>query len=147
MILSILPPMGKPFKWIEPSEKEIENAILEFLNYQVGVFAFKVNTMGVYDQRGGFYRKLSKHVIPGTPDVIACVDGLFAGFEIKTKTGRQSNEQKLFQEKLISKSNGLYFIVRSVKDAEQALASVRGNKEHVYTQITHPNPWERVEDC
>lgn len=116
--------MGKTF-CLDPSEKEIENSVLEYLRYQVGVFAFKVNTMGVYDQRGGFYRKLSKFILPGTPDIIACVSvkgvGVFLCFECKAPDGRQSKDQKIFQEKLQDQSNGFYFIVRSIKEAEIAL--------------------------
>ncbi len=123
--------MSKPFKWVDPSEKEVENAILEFLKHQVGVFAFKVNTIGVYDQRGGFYRKLSKFVIPGTPDIVACVSiepgkpGVFCGFEVKSISGRQSKEQKAFEERLKERANGFYFVVRSIKDVEDALRKVK----------------------
>lgn len=121
--------MPKTLQWIEPTEKEIENAILEYLSYQSGVFAFKVNTMGVYDQRGGFYRKLSKYVKPGTPDIICIVEVLgfpvFVGMECKSTTGRQSKEQKAFQQDLENRVNGFYFVVRTLKDAEAALHLVR----------------------
>lgn len=113
------------------TEKQIENTILEFLKYKPGVFAFKVNTMAVFDKsRGkGFYRTLSKHVIAGTPDIIACVSvkgvGAFVGMEVKSDKGKQSKEQKSFQQKLQTRSNGYYFTVRSVKDADDALESVK----------------------
>lgn len=112
-------------KWAIPSEKEIEKAILHFLNYQVGVFAFKVDTQARFDPRIGRYLPLNKLILPGTPDIIACVNGLFAAFEVKNEKGRQSAHQKAFEEFLKSKSNGLYFIVRSVKETEEALAIVR----------------------
>lgn len=116
-------------KWLMPSEKEVENGILYFLTNQVGVFAFKINTIGVYDQRGGFYRKLSKYVLPGTPDILACVNvngvGVFVGFEVKSEKGRQSKTQKDFQEALQAKGKGFYFLVRSIKEAEDALKKVK----------------------
>lgn len=116
-------------KILVPTEKEIENAILLFLKYQVGVFAFKVNTMGVFDKTRGVYRSLSKHVVPGTPDIIACVSvkgiGVFVGLEVKSGKGKQSKEQKSFQDKLQDRANGYYFTVRSVGDADQAIQSVR----------------------
>lgn len=120
--------MSKPFKFNEPTEKDIENAIFEYLRYQVGVFAFKVNTMGVFDTKGGFYRRLSKNVLTGTPDIIACYNvngiGVFIGMEVKSASGRQSKDQKEFQELLQDRSNGFYFIVRSIQDVEQALRTV-----------------------
>lgn len=117
--------MGKPLKWLEPSEKEIENQILHYLNYQPGCFAFKVNTVGIFDQRQGFYRRPSKFVIPGTPDIIVCYDvcgiGVFIGLEVKSEHGRQSRDQVDFEEKLHHRAKGLYFIVKSIPDVERAL--------------------------
>lgn len=116
-------------KWIEPSEKEIENAILYYLNAIPDCFAFKVNTMGVYDQQRGFYRRLSRYVLPGTPDIIACVSvdgiGVFVGFEVKTQNGRQSGHQKEFEQRLKDRAHGFYFIVKTVKETEDALKNVR----------------------
>lgn len=110
-------------------EKQIENTILEFLKYKPGIFAFKVNTTGVFDKSRGRYRTLSKHVVAGTPDIIACVSvkgvGAFVGMEVKSDKGKQSKEQKSFQQKLQTRANGYYFIVRSIKDADEALESVR----------------------
>lgn len=120
--------MTKKFQWLQPSEKEIESAILEYLNYQVGCFAFKVNTMGVYDQRGGFYRKPNKYQLSGTPDVLCCYSvhgiGVFIGFEVKAERGRQSSPQKEFQARLEERSDGFYFVVKSIKDVENALLHV-----------------------
>lgn len=107
------------------SEKQIENAILQFLNYQPGVFAFKINTMGVYDQKIGGYRRLSKWILPGTPDILACVDGRLLAIECKSAKGKQTAHQKIFESRLISKSNGLYFVVRSIQDAQDALRYIR----------------------
>lgn len=114
----------KKFVWHEPTEKEIENEVLNYLNLLPGCLAFKVNTVGIYDQRLGIHRKLSKWVMPGTPDVIACYRGIFCGFEIKTRKGRQSESQKVFQERLERKANGFYFVVRTIKEVEEALTKV-----------------------
>lgn len=131
--------MKKPFKWNEPSETEIEDAILDYLRYQVGVFAFKVKIKATFDAGGGYYRKLPKHVLPGTPDIIACIDvngiGVFAGMEVKTPTGRQSKEQVDFQDKLQDRANGFYFILRSVKDAEEAVKFVRDKTTASHKQL------------
>ncbi len=121
--------MAKAVRSIDASEKETENAVLEYLRYQIGILAFKVNTMGVYDQRGGFYRKLSKYVMPGTPDVIACVSvqgiPVFVGMECKAPKRGQSKDQINFQEVLQDRAHGFYFVIKSVKDAEDAIKLVR----------------------
>ncbi len=113
----------------DPSEKEIENSILQYLNFQIGCFAFKVNTMGVFDQRLGKYRRTSKFIIPGTPDILASYNikgvGVFLCFEVKSASGRQSKEQKAFEDKLTTRTNGFYFLVRSVKEVEDALVRTR----------------------
>lgn len=120
--------MPKPFRWNTPAEKDIEKGILHFLNYQVGCFAFKVDTQARFDPRLGTYRKLNSLIMAGTPDIIACysVDGIgvFLTFEVKTEKGRQSAHQKEFEEKLKTRANGFYFVVRSIKDVENALSEV-----------------------
>lgn len=112
---------------MESTEKQIENTILAYLNYQQNIVAMKINTLGVYDQRGGFYRRLSKYVLPGTPDIIACVSvetiPVFVGLEVKSKTGRQSDAQK-HMERLLERIGGFYFVVRSLQDTRAALAKV-----------------------
>jgi len=121
--------MPKAFKWNEPAEKDIERAILYFLNYQIGCFAFKVDTQARFDPRIGMYRSLNKLILPGTPDILCCYSingvGVFIAFEVKALSGRQGKHQLAFQEKLQDRANGFYFIVRSVKDPEEALKKVQ----------------------
>ncbi len=117
----------RKFKWLTPSEKEIEGAILDFLNHQPGVLAFKVQTKATYNEQGGFYMKLPKGVLPGTPDIIACIDELFVGFEVKTEKGRQSPDQKEFERVLKTRTRGRYFVVRSIMETEAALSQITGD--------------------
>lgn len=120
-----------------PSEKEVENSILEYLTKQrdLNILAFKVNTTGVFDPNKKTFRKLSKYVIPGTPDILICmeVSGLpiFIGFEVKCDTGKQSVHQKAFESEL-KKRKGFYFIVRSIGEAHAALHAVR---DEILSQI------------
>ena len=117
--------------FVKTSEKNIENSILDFLSYQKNIFAFKVNTMGVFDRKINGYRRLSKHVIPGTPDIIACVNvnglGVFCAFEVKSKTGKQSIFQKAFEQNILKRGCGFYFIVRSVEEVQIAISKI-GNE-------------------
>jgi hypothetical protein len=122
--------MSKPFKWIEPTEKQIEAGVLQYLNFQVGVFAFKVDTQARYDPRLGIFLPLNKLIEPGTSDILGgiSVDGGFAvffGMEVKRPNGRQSKHQKQFEENMRVKANAFYFVVRMVKDAELALRYIR----------------------
>jgi hypothetical protein len=114
---------------IDPSEKEIESAVLSYLNVQVGILAFKVNTVGIWDSRIGAYRRPSTFIIKGTPDVICCMSlkgiPIFIGMEIKSPTGIQSEDQVAFQKRLQDRADGFYFLIRSIDDAQAALNLVR----------------------
>ena len=54
---------------------------------------------------------------PGGADLIGVYRSRFVAVEIKTPTGRQSDDQKRFQQ-LIESKGGEYVILRSVEDAE-----------------------------
>ena len=51
----------------------------------------------------------------GNPDLIACINGLFYGFEIKWKNDKPSELQKEKINRIIAKGGKAYFI-RSVAD-------------------------------
>lgn len=53
---------------------------------------------------------------PGGADLIGCYRGRFIAIEIKTPTGRQSPEQRQFQQ-LVERIGGVYVILRSVAEA------------------------------
>lgn len=114
--------------WNDPSEKMVQDSILYWLNYQSDVLGMQINTTGVYDPVRKHYRKPGRFVIKGTPDILVCLQvrglGIFVGLEVKGPGGKQSDYQKLFQDRLQRKS-GFYFIVKSIKDAEIALSLVR----------------------
>lgn len=110
-------------------EKDIETAILTWLNYQPNVFAFKVNTAGFFDTKRKVFRKnTSPFLLRGTSDILCTAS--FYGIpiciclEVKTAKGVQSENQVHFQSLVESKANGFYFVVRSIKDVEQALLKV-----------------------
>jgi hypothetical protein len=70
--------------------------------------------------------------MPGQPDIIAIVE--VGGFcvtmwlEVKTKTGRQSPDQILF-EKRVTSLCGYYFVVRSIEDVEKAHEKTKQNMQ------------------
>ena len=75
---------------------------------------------GIYyaNVAGGAFSK------PGDPDIIADVDGHFLAIEAKTKTGRQSEQQKVCQMR-VTESGGVYIIARSVEDVMAAVSHLR----------------------
>ncbi len=68
--------------------------------------------------QGGAYSK------PGDPDIVVCYQGIYIGIEAKTKTGVQSEWQKL-REKQIKAAGGIYILARSVEDVEIAIEDIQ----------------------
>jgi len=103
------------------SEKEIENKILDFMNRIDGCFAWKVNSVGVYDPVKKVYRlPKSKHILSGVSDIIGVYNGRFIAIEVKKKTGKVSEEQYLFIDNII-KNGGCAGVARSLADAIKLL--------------------------
>lgn len=87
-------------------ESTIQKKIITYLN-SIGVWSVKTITTNK----------------PGTPDIIACVDGVFVAFEVKTNKGVVSPLQN-YQIREIQKANGAAFVVRSVDEVQQCLSSL-----------------------
>lgn len=60
----------------------------------------------------------------GSADLLGMFNGRFVAVEIKTPIGRQSPEQKLFQQ-LVEKRGGVYVLLRSVEDARRWVETMR----------------------
>jgi hypothetical protein len=60
---------------------------------------------------------------PGGADLIGLYNGRFVAVEIKTPSGRQSEDQRRFQA-LVEAKGGEYVILRSVEDAESWISRV-----------------------
>ena len=104
----------------ELTEKQIENAILEYLSYLPGTY-WKTNNIGVYDVARKVHRKPGKYFRRGVADIIG-IDGTgkLVAIEVKTKKGRVSPSQKEFLED-INKYGGIGFVARSVDDVRREL--------------------------
>lgn len=111
-------------KSIDLIEKQIENSILEYLNFQRGVFAFKLNTTGIYDQRKNCFRKISRWVAVGCSDIILIVDGYVVFIEVKSKKGSLNVNQKVFCTKVMN-SGAAYHVVRSLDEVKSILQILR----------------------
>lgn len=70
-------------------EDQLQDQVLAQCGALPGVVLLRL-TVGVYYTRTG---QLVRVGVPGTPDLLALVDGLALGIELKTDTGRLSPEQ------------------------------------------------------
>lgn len=61
---------------------------------------------------------------PGGADLLGIFRGRFVAIEVKTPIGRQSPEQRLFQQ-LVERKGGVYVVLRSIDDARAWLARMR----------------------
>ncbi len=60
---------------------------------------------------------------PGGADLIGCYRGRFVAVEIKTPTGRQSEDQRRFQ-RCVERAGGIYVVLRSVEEAAAWIATL-----------------------
>lgn len=104
-----------------PSEKSIENSILNFLGWK-GIFCWKTKTVGTYDVRSGRFLRPSKLYRTGVSDIIGLLppNGRLFAIEVKTKKGRLQENQKEFLHEVKARG-GIAFVARSVEDVEANL--------------------------
>ena len=72
------------------------------------------NNIGVAEMRG--YKVRFGVGGPGGADLLGIWNGKFVAVEVKTETGRQSPDQRTFQQ-LVESKGGEYVILRSVDEA------------------------------
>lgn len=107
------------------SESQIELAICHLLKSR-GVFFWKQPNAGYYDaSQKRFRRHSNPFVALGVPDLICIIKGRFVAFEVKTRVGRQSDNQKEFEQR-VRRAEGLYYVVRSIDDVVMILQSLKG---------------------
>ena len=87
-------------------EKDIVNKIMKYLKTVPRCFAWK--------EHGGMYGTA------GIPDIIACVDGRFFAFEVKTDTGKATALQESTIRKILA-ARGQAFVIRSVDEVRTAI--------------------------
>ncbi len=98
------------------SERQIQNAILRAFGTKRWMRLWRANS-GVA-QIG---RRIVRFGVPGQADLTGILpDGRRIEVEIKSATGRQTQDQKNFQ-RMIERFRGLYVLARSVKDVRRAL--------------------------
>ena len=88
------------------AEIEITNAILRYLRTMPRCFAWK--------EHGGMYGTA------GIPDIIACIDGRFYAFEVKTPNGKATKLQDATIRKILA-CGGTASVVRSVDEVRAVI--------------------------
>ena len=88
------------------SEKEIVTKILHYLKTVPKCFAWK--------EHGGIYG------MAGIPDIIACIDGKFYAFEVKTPVGKTTKLQEATIRKILA-CGGTVSVVRSVDEVRAVI--------------------------
>jgi penicillin-binding protein-related factor A (putative recombinase) len=106
------------------TEKELESSILDYLNSLPEVFAFKVQTTGIYDPVRKIMRTIkNKHLHKGTSDIIGVKDGKFFALEVKLPKKNPTDYQNDFLARILH-AKGYATIVRSLNDAVQIIKAL-----------------------
>lgn len=103
------------------TESQIESDILDFLNAQPNIFAWKNVSSGFHDGQK-FRKQSSPYAIRGTSDILGFFksDGVLLAIEVKAPHGKISPDQQTFIAKL-ARSPVVVGVVRSVDQARELL--------------------------
>ena len=96
------------------SESNLVSTILEWLKLHK-FFAFRNNNIAV---RGRTFRGLK-----GISDIIVILQNLTCWIEVKSQKGKQSEDQKKFQEN-VEKRGHIYILARSLEDVIKKLINI-----------------------
>lgn len=92
--------------WEQMKESDIVKAIMKYLKTVPGCFCWK--------EHGGMYGTA------GIPDIIACINGRFFGFEVKTEDGKPTKLQEATIRKILA-AGGTALVVRSVDEVRTVI--------------------------
>ena len=88
-------------------EVDIVKAIMKYLKTVPGCFCWK--------EHGGMYGTAD------IPDIIACINGHFYGFEVKTENGKPTKLQEATIRKILA-AGGTALVVRSVDEVRTEIS-------------------------
>lgn len=98
-----------------PTEQEILNAILEYLN-RSGHFAWRNNTGGIYKTHGE-HQRFFRFGLPGSADILGIQyqTGRFIAIEVKRPGKKPTDLQENFL-KIIRHQGGIAMVAHSIDD-------------------------------
>lgn len=91
------------------NESDIVKAIMKYLKSVPRCFCWK--------EHGGMYGTA------GIPDIIACINGHFVGFEVKTDIGKPTKLQEATIRKILA-AGGTAVVVRSVDEVKAVVNGI-----------------------
>lgn len=101
-------------------ESQIKKTIVQYLKFR-NVFCWVNSSTGIYDPTSKKFRKLTgTGMRKGVSDILGMYNGKLLAIEVKSKTGRLSEEQKFFLEDVV-RHGGIGFVARSIEDVEKHL--------------------------
>jgi hypothetical protein len=103
------------------TESQLQDQIRLALGREPDVLLYR-NNCGVAEAHGHKIRFGVGN--PGGADLIGIFRGRFLAIEVKTAAGRQSDDQRRFQQ-LVERRGGIYLLARSVDDALAWLTRAR----------------------
>jgi VRR-NUC domain. len=105
--------MASEFSWrFGMAERDIVAGIIKMIRGRPKCFCWK--------EHGGMYGTA------GIPDIIACINGRFVAFEVKTQVGKTTKIQEITIQK-IKDAGGNAYVVRSVDQAAGILDNLGGD--------------------
>lgn len=108
-------------------EVRIRRLICSYLTWKhPEIFFWVSDRVGIYNvKRGAFMANRDPYRIKGVSDILGIFkpSGRFLAIEVKTRTGRVSEEQKAFIAN-INSAGGVAFVARNVEDVEAALSKI-----------------------
>lgn len=77
------------------------------------------------ENAGGFVFKVhgGPQMMAGLPDLIACIQGVFIGIEVK-QPGQNATARQIFVHNMIRRSGGHVVVAHSVEEAADFIASL-----------------------
>jgi hypothetical protein len=103
-------------------EEAIQRQIVQYLAL-MGIFFFSVPNENAGGGKGAMIRMQKYRAMglrPGVSDLVVLLPSRIVFIEVKTATGRQSENQKRF-EALVTSLGFEYYVVRSVDDVSNVL--------------------------
>ena len=113
----------KPRPTIDLGANDLTREIIQHIR-KLGGWGTRVNVSGFYDPDKGFWRKGVTD--PGTPDVMAVVNGLFIGVEVKTGHDRLRPQQTTTKQ-AIEQAEGIFLVAKDIAQFRDDLRTILKN--------------------
>lgn len=118
---------GKNYGLPQPTEHEIQNAILDRLGFVNKGFFWRENS-GLMKLENKGKERFFRAGTPGIPDIMGVFDGFPVGIEVKRPGKKQSLDQKAFQQRF-DQCGGIYIVCTdSTQIINQIMAAIAMKK-------------------